>query len=654
MEEINQRQKCLVKLLVQQDAAVPVAYYAEKLAKSNRTVYSDLEVLQEVIQASQLPVALERKPRIGIKLVGSTKEKMALLEWLDVPTEEAYGYTPEERQMAIARLLLIEESCVTHQGLAEEFHVSNTSIAKDLEKVAHCYCIRLVSTNKGTYVADSEENRQRSIFKLCEAMLQRERWENELLFDTQGLTLLSELFGSELVTVIFQGVRGIEASPEYLLPERYRNSLILNLIIFYARWLKGQRLPLEEAFLFDQIRTLDTYCLADELSRQAAAVLGLPNDETIVRYIDQQLIGSGVRFRSTGEQAGSSFDSIIDQIISRMGQIMHVDFTKDPLLKQRFAQHFVPMIYRLKMGIATANPLLDEIKNQYAVIFSAAWYVLGDMETELGVKFNDDEIAFLAVYFQVSMETSQHGRKILIVCPTGIGTSELIHNRIKRVLPAQDIAEVTTPQKLFQSNLENVDLIISSINLAEIDKPVIKVSPLITEEDIKNISVLYSDFFCQEHLRDTTPARETFAKLGSILDETYIWAELACESKEECLDLMIHHLEAGGIVTTDFRREVLQREQLGETALDTGVAIPHAAPNNVRSSKVFIASLKKSILWNTKRVKAVILLCIAEDEKQIVRDVIGDIHKMVKSAEHVQYFFEHETAHEIYAAITGE
>ncbi len=37
---------------------------------------------------------------------------------------------------------------------------------------------------------------------------------------------------------------------------------------------------------------------------------------------------------------------------------------------------------------------------------------------------------------------------------------------------------------------------------------------------------------------------------------------------------MIDILEKNNIVSTEFRNEVFEREKLGETALDTGVAIP--------------------------------------------------------------------------------
>lgn len=59
-----------------------------------------------------------------------------------------------------------------------------------------------------------------------------------------------------------------------------------------------------------------------------------------------------------------------------MSEMMQIDFLADTQLSERFASHFVPMVYRLKMGIVITNPLVEEIRNQYGITFSATWYAL--------------------------------------------------------------------------------------------------------------------------------------------------------------------------------------------------------------------------------------------------------------------------------------
>ncbi|MBO1308168.1 transcription antiterminator [Enterococcus sp. 669A] len=647
MEGMNTRQKKLISLLVQNDEYLPVVHYAKLLGKTNRTIYSDLEKIQANCLDAQL--LIDKKPRIGVKLVGEASAKMQLLEALDQPCEDNSESTPFDRQLLIAKMLLVDEQTVTQQKLSDQFHVSASSIASDLEKINETYAVQVVASKKGTWIEGSEEERQRSLFRLSENLLIFKGITNEQLFLENGFQALQTIFDPAIVSAVFQQVQLLKQNPTVFVSEQYEKSLTIRLIIFLER-LKRQQHVEEDEFLFDQIKMIDTYFLASEFLSTVTKQLNIPYQEDDVAYVNRQLVGYGVKIHSDQQQALTDFAPIIDKVLKNMSEIMQVDFMRDEELKQRFINHFIPMIYRLKLGIEITNPLVEEIKNQYSIIFSSTWYALSNIEHELKVQFNDEEVAFLAMYFQVSLEKSQNGKKILIVCPTGVGTSELIYHKIKRILPAQDIAEVTTIDKLYKKNLDNVDLIISSIHLPEINKPIIKVSTLVTQEDIKNITSLYSDFFYQEE--DTTSLTMEFHSLKEVIDEDYIETEKQFENKTDCLNYMIDRLEKGKIVDKAFRQEVFEREQLGETALETGVAIPHAAPQNVLKTKVFILTLEKPIVWDQRKVSYVLLMCVAKCDRSLVRGIITDMHKIVRSEVNIKHFFFKKNAHEIYQEIS--
>ncbi len=75
---------------------------------------------------------------------------------------------------------------------------------------------------------------------------------------------------------------------------------------------------------------------------------------------------------------------------------------------------------------------------------------------------------------------------------------------------------------------------------------------------------------------------------------------------------MSHHL-----VTNDFKQSLYAREELGSTGLKTGVAIPHADPQTVKTTKLAFVTLPKAIKWGDTEVQLVVLLAIAE--KKYVR-----------------------------------
>ncbi|MGK0605073.1 BglG family transcription antiterminator [Enterococcus gilvus] len=647
MKGLNSRQTRLLHLLVQNEHYLPVSFYSEKLGKSNRTLYSDLKKIQLLLEKE--PLVLEKKPRVGILLKGTVEEKMHFLEQhIGVNTEEAVG--SQKRQWEIVKQLVINEETVTQQMLSQQFHVSPSSIVSDLEKIIENYRLTLAATKQGTKAVGNEEEIQNSLFRFCEDYLDTHRVDTEHLFNKESKDLLGYFFPQQLVALVFQQITEWRSQTAFCFPGHYVKSLMIRLLVFCFRLTRGKHIE-EKEFLFDQIKLIDTYLIANELVVRVSDTFAVTYDEEDISYVNRQLVGYGVKLNSKSHKSYERYAESIKKIIKNMSEIMQVDFVADTQLKERFASHFVPMIYRLKMGIVITNPLVDEIRSQYAITFSATWYALANAEEKLGVHFNDEEVALVAMYFQVSLEKSQNGKKILIVCPNGVGTSELIFNKIKRILPAQDIAEITTLDKLYKKNLDNVDLIISSIKLESVNKPIIQVSTLVTQEDIKNITALYSNLFYSEESEEAENLAFPFLK--KVIDVAYIYTKKHFSDKQTCLNWLVDKLEKGEIVTRGFRKEVFDRETIGETALATGVAIPHASPQNVLQTKIVIVTLTKPITWDKRKVHSILLMCIAKSDRTLVRGVMTDIHKIVQSEKQLKSIFGDREAVEIYNDIIG-
>ncbi len=55
-------------------------------------------------------------------------------------------------------------------------------------------------------------------------------------------------------------------------------------------------------------------------------------------------------------------------------------------------------------------------------------------------------------------------------------------------------------------------------------------------------------------------------------------------------------LEANSLVTEEFRASIFSREKMGNTNLESGVALPHANPSMVIESNIFIVALKMRLI----------------------------------------------------------
>ena len=110
---------------------------------------------------------------------------------------------------------------------------------------------------------------------------------------------------------------------------------------------------------------------------------------------------------------------------------------------------------------------------------------------------SDDEIGFITIYFAKYVEIFEEQLNILIMCTTGIGTSELLAVKVSKELPELNIVGVTSNtniKKYLTSNEKRIDFIITTVPLREkLDIPIVLVSALFTKQDKKNVQLVIKE-----------------------------------------------------------------------------------------------------------------------------------------------------------------
>ena len=226
--------------------------------------------------------------------------------------------------------------------------------------------------------------------------------------------------------------------------------------------------------------------------------------------------------------------------------------------------------------------------------------------------------------------------------------SELIFHKIQKAIPAQDTLEITTYHALKKRDLRKIDLIISTIDLDIEDIPIIKVSALISNSDLKKITEKYANFFYKD---DYEREIEHFQYLKQYIEEKMIFWDMEFKNKDECLKFVMEKLYSAGYVKEGFEKSILEREKIGTTALDSGVAIPHASIEYTRETKIVIVNLKHKILWNDKKIDVVALININQKDKANVRNLLGELYQFIRERKDVEKYFKMNTKDEFIKSI---
>lgn len=637
---LTKRQKELLELLAQQSDFQTVEYFASKLGVSKRTTHSELRIIEDYLQSSG--EYLEKKRGVGIAI-----KRFKEVEAIEEKKETSDIYNTFNRRVEIMNILLFNEKVVSFNHLSDSFMVSKTSIIKDFEFIMKILNvgsrIKLCSDIHGTSLVGSEEDIQRALLQFNRYLLN-----NSELYDedfAEKIKLLDTYYGESLINVcsniLYTYIReNVNAISDY-----YVQNILNIFIILVFRIAKGHHI--EELKRTDASET--TIFFEESVVRmlhKAALRLELTYTNEDVHYLSLQLISN--RFEPLPEEEVD--EVIVERLLSRVSAALNINFASDQKLEEQLKNHIPPMIYRLRSNNKTENPFTSQIKNEFSLTFNVIWVVLSEYEQELGISFNEDEIAFLTMYFQAAIERARMNRKILIVCQMGIATSELLINRIKNVLPSLDTFEVASVAELEQMPLNEYDLIISTIKVDIPKKQVILVSPFLTKEDIERIK--QSDLLPKAENNVLKLVRAHH--LMKFVDKDFVFVNTDFSSKEELIEQVGEVLIENGFVTQQFIQTVQEREEMGSTDLPTGTAVPHGNSTCVNQTIIVLVKNKKKFKWNKYYVDLVFLIGIAKQDTFQTRNILADIYNIIDSNEQLKQLREATTNDVLFRKLGSE
>jgi activator of the mannose operon, transcriptional antiterminator len=311
------------------------------------------------------------------------------------------------------------------------------------------------------------------------------------------------------------------------------------------------------------------------------------------------------------------------EIIEIAERVLQVKLSGDKMLLNGLILHLRPTINRLKYGLNLRNPILNEIKENYPDIYGAAWMTSVVFEKYLGIKIKEEEIGYICLHLGASVERNKHPLRAFIVCASGIGTSQLIAARIERAFRQIEIKDVISATALRNRDLNEVDLVISTVPV-EVDKPLLVISPLLKENDIKKI-------------------------------EIFINTGVSPDSKDTAIGNMCQDLVRRGYVTEEYTKSVFERERTAITAVGGGVAIPHGSPGFVNKSCIALTVLESPIDWveGEEQVDIIFMICINEQEVENSGKIFRNFYNKISEDDFLEGIRSSKDKKRVYEILEG-
>ncbi|WP_208585952.1 BglG family transcription antiterminator [Gracilibacillus suaedae] len=625
---MKERQRILLrKLLLANEQVALVQHLAEELNCSEKTIRNDLQRVESFLK-EQSNGRLIRKPGVGVSIEISDYEKQEILSLIQSENKEKRSVLEVSEQKEILFQLLIHEN-ISIQQLTDHYFVSHSAIKKVIEEMETWLKTKNVQIKTKQKVGIVVEAAEKDIRI---AIQQLDFYKAEK--DSRGFSFLYQQVQEHERRALDQSFLTFIRHYQIPLTDESIKNLKIYIIVMMKRLKSNHRVDIsKEQITF--ITKKQEFQWMENLVKDLESIflIKVPEHEKV--YLTMQFLGAKFQERH-GDV--SHFDADVDQqadwltevLTKRLSVLALMPFGHDKTLKEGLKVHLYSVINRLKYELPVQNPLAADIKQMYPFMFDALITALQDMNEELPFKIPEDEVAFLTLHYQASVERirgeRQSNKKLVIVCHMGIGVSEILRSKIATSFHEVDIV-ATLPHNKLELFLkeQSVDLIVSTMPIEDVSIPHVMITPLFNERDKNKLR--------NAILGKSQGNRDSV--LRSYLKEDYIFLDLAIEHRFELIEKLSERLVHDGLVEEGYGHQALIRERAAATAIGGGMAIPHGDPNLVKRSAIIVATLKEPITWGTELVSLVFFLVLKQEPSDKRRKLFHQLSRLAGNPEKV-------------------
>lgn len=637
---MNTRLKKLLKMLLNSKRLITIDKIAKSLGVSNKTIRNDLDKLNNCIEKEGL--LLVRKRGVGVGIEGSDEIKVLFLKNID-DKDIIYiePFSPKQRKAYILKKLLLAEEDVVPKDLAKELYVSVNTIYKDLNKVEKWlkeHKLNLYRKRSYIEIIGDEEDYRKAFSCFMSKIKEFDEFKKlEDIFQYDNDSRIDESTLKQLKTIVELDYKRIEKLLEVLEKElsfKFSQEAFINLIIHMVisikRLQEGKDIIMSSTIL-NSINYTEEFKCTQKMCKEMEKLSGIKVPESEIGYITLHILGSKV-YEKELEDFNFHFEEsnelelpmmISREIIKIASNALMIDLTKDEKFLNGLVLHLRPTINRLKYGLTLKNPILDEIKENYPEIYGVSWMTSVVFEKYLGVKIPESEIGYIAIHIGAAVERNKEKIRTLVVCHTGIGTSQLLLAKLRRRFPELEIIGVKSSTKLNNSALDNINLIVSTVPI-QVNKSLLTVSSMLNEHDVNEIESFISGYYNITYNEEEPLSKEIFFRTYKFKDKEDILLETCKTLKER------QYLKSG------FGETVIERERIIPTEVGMNFSIPHGDPRKVKRSCISLTVLRHPIRWEYEDVQFILMVCLTEDDLYRGQPIFRNLSKLMDKDE----FFE--------------
>ncbi len=638
---MNKRTREIVHDLIEQqeyDKSVSISDLKEKYSVSERTIRYDIDEISSFLMQKKLHPIIIRENGI----VQIIDDKDTVLKMMIENDFYSFKLNKQERVEMISYLLATAKSVVTLQKLADILCVSRSTVIHDVDEVKrrlNSFHLEIVSYPKGLKMEGHESDLRLLILKLVGSS-------NVVLFDKHYE--LPTILDGYAISVLEKIIRDAEVRHNSFLTDESYKSLKRYLRIVVERKHKEKYIEIDYV-----MKHASMAHLAETIMQNLSDYFNFDASFQERYMLADVLYDLNYLKRNDVDDRQIEIQVATKQFIDCITKELNINLRDDFQFYQNLCSHLQSTFRDIKSDSMSDISLLKEVVKKNGLVSEKVRKHKTILENIVHRSLTEEEIAYIVIHVCAAVERNKENRPILsvlIVCNSGVGTSQLLLSRLNKHFRF-NVIDVLPSHTLVAYDVTKVDLIISTIPIEEKRCETIVLHPYLSDEDClklankidsiktsKNNSNTNLDFLKIQRIIanaiDYSPLDKDaiYKNVVSDLLEVYEPNQYKMKRKLSLSDLLRRHISID-VEAKDWEESIVKSaiplkkegyfsdiylEQMilnvkkngPYIVLSPGFALPHEAPNwGTKKLGMYLIRLKKPVEYHSELNDPVDFVC---------------------------------------------
>ncbi|WP_432665551.1 PRD domain-containing protein [Wukongibacter baidiensis] len=490
----------IVKILINASETKTIAYIADKLNVSNKTIRNDLKGVEKILIENNLK--LIKKTGVGIYIEGDEKTKLRMISNIKSYNQVNKQYTSSDRQLYILNQLLADNKKVTTTSLQNELFISRPSVYKDLERVKEWLKERdievIYDKKKGITLQAGEKRIRKAMLDLFllsedydEVIEMLENINSSGDVNYASINYFSYSQKEDILGVDYERVNKIILGLEDKFNIKFTVTDLTRLTIKYSiaisRMMDGKFADMKESTL-KELQELSKYEKMVEIAREIEDEFNISIPVEDIGYLFGITIVSKTHFDDMDWNINEKMlviNKIVTQEIIGLTKESY-QISDEESFYNGLVHHLKSVTNKIKYGLDFHNTIVDEIRKNYPEPFEIALKSKSIFEEYYSYEIPIEEVGYIALHIAAAIERSKKPLSTYVVYHSSYSEIKLMIEILKNNFNQLRIQKVIPISMIDDINRDEIDLIITTQKLEEkLDTNTVVLPTVLIDDDMQ-------------------------------------------------------------------------------------------------------------------------------------------------------------------------